>query len=273
MAFTYATILSSERYLAGVLVLDHSLKRVKSKAALLVLAAAALPEHVFRTLADLHIETRKLDLVCEPPHPRPAGRYGSNCNKLQAFGLTHYRKVVYLDADMLVCHNIDDLFARDHGSAVNAGGLLSQVHHWIDYDSGLLVLEPADAAREAFSGKTPPLSAGDAPEGAFLPWYFPEWYERKNLHLDLGYNLCVGHLDRYCQLYDYRFTEDNAGRDGATIKAVHFKGNVKPWEATGYQDFTGQYGKAFRLWHACLSELLEGQSSLNRSYGRYALRT
>jgi alpha-N-acetylglucosamine transferase len=43
--------------------------------------------------------------------------------KLRIFETFEFNKIVYPDADMLICDNIEDLFNYPHMSAVVAGGL------------------------------------------------------------------------------------------------------------------------------------------------------
>ena len=114
-------------------------------------------------------------------NPAPGTTYrhwNHTYSKLQIFGLTGFERLVFLDADMLVCANLDELFERPHFPAVNAGGLLPEHRDGVTINSGLLVVEPdADRCREMLSlvGGLPTRDHGDQ---TFLHAYFPDWPKR-----------------------------------------------------------------------------------------------
>ena len=63
---------------------------------------------------------------------------GVTFTKVNAWTLTRYSKCVYLDADTLVMHNVDELFDREELSAAPDIG-------WPDcFNSGVFVFKPSD---------------------------------------------------------------------------------------------------------------------------------
>ncbi|GAA5863344.1 hypothetical protein JCM3774_005260 [Rhodotorula dairenensis] len=106
----YATLLTNEKYLAGLLLLDHTLKQVGTKYPLLVLTTARFPEKHLALLSALGIAYRKIDLL-EPKGEVKliAERFRDTWSKLQAFALVDYERIVLLDCDMTVFENIDHL--------------------------------------------------------------------------------------------------------------------------------------------------------------------
>ena len=133
----------------------------------------------------------------------------------------------------MVCANIDDLFDWPHFAAVNAGGLLNP--DWVDLNSGLLVIEPnANQHREMLSlvGR---LATKDHGDQSFLHAYFPDWPNRKELHLDHGYNAFCHDLDRHAALFGYRMPKEQEVEAGSRtpeskiFRVVHFVGSSKPW--------------------------------------------
>ena len=64
-------------------------------------------------------------------------------DKLLIFELIQFDKLVYLDSDMYIRKNIDELFERENMSAVidrRIGPIISE--DWIKLTSGLMVIEP-----------------------------------------------------------------------------------------------------------------------------------
>lgn len=256
MKKAYVTILRSIDYLPGVLVLNHSLRKVAAGVdELVVFTSPAIPDAALVLLAQLGIATQPV----EEPFPTAGGqmcrRRISNYYKLCALSLTQYDKVVYLDADMLVCGNLDALFEKEKWSAVNAGGLLSWLYNWMDADSGLVVLEPGRPEFETLLKKAGTMHKDVESQRSFLSLFCPAWYEAKNLHLDLHYNVGAAYLDRYCALYNYQLAGGcEAGAE--EVKVIHFQGKHKPWNTPHYHTFEGLYRQAFEAWHAHFGEML-----------------
>ena len=125
------------------LVLNYSLRQAGAKYPLVVLLVENLPRSVNDTLAASGIEVHP---VASIPNPVPSKdrqpHWNTTYTKLRIFGLD-FEKVIYVDADMLVCTNLDLLFSKPHLSAVNAGGQLPRLQDWIDLNSGLMVVEPS----------------------------------------------------------------------------------------------------------------------------------
>jgi hypothetical protein len=121
---TYATLLYDDSYLPGVLALQESLRNVGAAAGLLVMVA---PERVSdgarRVLQASGVNYRLVE-VMKSPHANTIPVHVECYTKLRILQMAEYRKVVYLDADTLVCHNIDDLFGKPGWSAANTGGML-----------------------------------------------------------------------------------------------------------------------------------------------------
>ena len=123
---TYLTVLSTPDYLNGVVILYISIRRV-SDINFVVLCNEELPDYVFGTLSQLKIPyiVAKDDVLPEciealPPEVRKMkfGDWEKTFFKLKMFELTQYDKICYLDSDMIVTENIDDLFDAPHMSAV-----------------------------------------------------------------------------------------------------------------------------------------------------------
>ena len=117
----WVTLLTDHGYLPGVQTLAASLRRVDSAFPLLVMVTPDIDADVRQVLSDEGAQV-------VPVAPlRPAG-HGAYANarfaqvwiKLAVWSLTDYEQVVFLDADMLVVRNMDELIDTDPGPSVAA---------------------------------------------------------------------------------------------------------------------------------------------------------
>ncbi|TKA74277.1 hypothetical protein B0A55_06200 [Friedmanniomyces simplex] len=117
--YAYTTLITRVSYLAGVIILAHTLKKQGSKYPLLVFYTPSLQDAGVKAL---ELEARKLNLIlkpCEMLEPRPdikitliAERFTDTWTKLRVFSVFDYDAVCYLDADMAIFKNMDSVFSR-----------------------------------------------------------------------------------------------------------------------------------------------------------------
>ncbi|GAA6017285.1 hypothetical protein JCM10207_003679 [Rhodosporidiobolus poonsookiae] len=110
MAKAYVTLLTNSAYLPGLVLLDDTMKRVKTRYPLVVLTTPSFPEEHLVLLKALGIQTKRIELL-EPTGDIQyiAERFRDTWSKLQAFALVEYERVVLLDCDMTLFSNIDNL--------------------------------------------------------------------------------------------------------------------------------------------------------------------
>ena len=229
---TYVTVCSSEEYLDGVLALDASLRRVGSRYPLTVLVTAPVSAEAEQRLNLLGIRTSRRDE--SPAVPREVidrnaasgqEHWSRTFDKLHIFELLEFGKVVYLDSDMIVMSNVDELFDRPHLSAVAAGRSQPGNESWVQLNSGCLVVVPRPGALEAL-WKALPLALserGAVGDQDLIQVAHPDWPEQEDLHLGEEYNLFFMYLEHYTRELGY------SRRGGPPIKIVHFVGARKPW--------------------------------------------
>lgn len=112
---TWATLLTNDNYLHGVITLNYSLQRVNSKFNLLVLIAEAVSSDAITELEKAKIKTRNVAFI-RPKHHKGYDidtRFNECWTHLTAFSLFEYERVVLLDADMVVLQNPDEIFDID----------------------------------------------------------------------------------------------------------------------------------------------------------------
>ncbi len=232
---TYATLLSTDDYLDGAVVLNESLAATAPEYPFVVLvtdnvSAAARAELAARRIAVERIEpwpkaTRWASSSEVDPAVQREWRWRFNHAKLRLFGLVQYSKIVFLDSDAIVLRNIDELFETPHMSAVNAGGHLPELADWRQLNSGVLVIEPSLELQAAMLERFPLVEFSRGGDQEFLHAFFSSWPEQSERHLDHRFNLFHTHLDRYHQLFGYSLDDDELG-----VKVLHFYAAPKPWE-------------------------------------------
>src|SRR5687768_3428714 len=95
----YVTLLSTPDYLPGVLGLARSLRATGTVRPLVVALTADIGAEAEAVLRREGLETLRLPPMHAPPglEQSPAHHWTHTFDKLHLFGLTQYRKLVYLD--------------------------------------------------------------------------------------------------------------------------------------------------------------------------------
>lgn len=117
--YTWVTLLATDDYVSGVIGLNYSLLKVKSKYPLLVLAVDTLKKSTFQLLETENIKYIKVPFL-KYNKKQDNHNYNLTINKFYIFSLTQYKKVCYLDADVIVIKNCDDIVFSQKGKIVCA---------------------------------------------------------------------------------------------------------------------------------------------------------
>ena len=134
----YVCVLSTNDYLDGCLVLSENLKHVNSKYSLLCLINEEIDNNTRKTLDKFDIEYKVLKKVnYDVDYNDFVQPYFKNTfDKLSVFNLIEYEKIVYLDLDLLILENIDELFDYN-GLSMAKDYPFSEL-----FNSGVMVIEP-----------------------------------------------------------------------------------------------------------------------------------
>ncbi len=232
---SWISLLTNNEYLPGILVLNKSLEKVGTEIPLLLLLSSNISSRVRIILEKNNIKYKIItNDVNNPTNVNPAHRWYSTYSKLLAFNQTQFDKIIFLDADMLILRNIDDLFDMPHMSAVDSGSMLPRKKELIHMNSGLIVIEPDNKLFKDMSEKIGKIEKLE-PEGTnerpkygsdqdFLNAYFFDWTKKTELHLDHKYNMIHYQLDEYNSCFN--FTIEDGPRP---ISILHFASYIKPW--------------------------------------------
>ncbi|KAK5125414.1 hypothetical protein LTR85_000523 [Meristemomyces frigidus] len=235
----YCTLVMTDAYLPGAAVLAHSLRDAgtKQKFACLVtqdtLRASTIAE--LRTLYDHVIPIDRIG------NPNPANLYLMNrpdllytFTKINLWRLTQFRKVVYIDSDVVALRAPDELFDTEEqfAAAPDVG--------WPDaFNTGVMVLTPHMGEYWALRTMA---SAGDSFDGAdqgLLNQYFEH---RPWKRLSFMYNSTPSANYQYEPAYRYY---------KRAISLVHFIGGGKPWQqGRTAQGAPGAYQELLSRWWA-----------------------
>lgn len=146
---SYVTVLSTDSYLTGVIALFELLKRTKPKiSTFTVVINENIKPGTKRRLLQEGYKVILKHSITAPESIRAKNSIGPTSNwnytfdKFNLFELDEFDKIVYLDSDMYVNQNIDELFDKPHMSAVIAGKSYPGHEFWRELNSGIMVIEP-----------------------------------------------------------------------------------------------------------------------------------
>lgn len=228
---SYITLLNGDNYLKGVLCLNESLKRVNAKYPLTVAVTQDVSEESKRILNNNNIKTIEIKKMNVPECIKEKNSKGmfshwtNTFDKLQIFEMIQFEKIVFLDSDMYVRKNIDNLFECKNLSAVIDRREPNVISEWKKLTSGTLVIEPEEGFVEKFTEIMKEISEKRESIGDqdILQEYDKDWGEKEELHLDVSYNTFFIYLDYYIKESNYQLED---------ISVIHFILKTKPWNLT-----------------------------------------
>lgn len=157
----------------------------------------------------------------------------STFTKINLWRLSQFRKIVYVDADVVALRAPDELFQLEqHFSASPDVG-------WPDcFNSGVMVLSPSMGDYYALSALAQRGISFDGADQGLLNMHFKDWNR-----ISFGYNVTPSGNYQYIPAFKHF---------QSTISMVHFIGSEKPWqkgrEAT--KAGTGPYPEMIARWWA-----------------------
>ncbi|KAI9736780.1 MAG: glycogenin glucosyltransferase [Cirrosporium novae-zelandiae] len=211
----YATLLMSDDYLPGALVLARSLRDNGTNKKLIVLVTLqTVSPDVVEVLKTVYDEIVPVDQVV---NKLPANLYLMNrpdliytFSKIALWKLTQYSRIVYIDTDVVTLRAPDELFDVDAPfAAVPDIG-------WPDcFNSGVMVLSPNEGDYHALLALADRGISFDGADQGLLNMHFPNWKR-----LSFVYNCTPSASYQYVPAYKHF---------KSSINMVHFIGTDKPW--------------------------------------------
>ncbi|KAI0377437.1 glycosyltransferase family 8 protein [Hypomontagnella monticulosa] len=237
----YATLLLSDTYLPGALVLAHSLRDAGTRRKLAVLvtldtvSAETVYDHVIPVPRIRNLQPENLNLMNRAD-------LHSAFTKINLWRQTQFRKIVYIDSDVVAYRAPDELFDIPHpfSAAPDIG--------WPDlFNTGVMVLTPNMGDYYAMVAMAERNISFDGADQGLINMHFKNNYNR----ISFTYNVTPsGH---YQYVPAYRHFQSG-------ISMVHFIGPDKPWfkgrhassgVGSPYDEMTGRwwavYDKHYRV--------------------------
>ena len=233
----WVTLLSTNNeYLYLVLKLKEDLKKVNTKYPLYVGLTSNINEQTRAVLSAAEIkffnlnenEIKNSDFYKESIRLGMCDKYLQATLKLQILKEKRFNKIVYIDSDMQINENIDDLFDHEHMSAVEDE--LPAKKHWSYkvgdsiFCAGLLIWD-FNQAKELNQTTEIFQLLSKLPEGIqwndqnILNYYFKNWINEPSKHLDWTYGLMCGDSELEA------VGQGNLNKD--SIKVMHFVSDAK----------------------------------------------
>ena len=226
MDFAYITVITNKRYLKGIKALVRSLKKVKYKYPLVVLIpndADPDLEIILRSYGCVVKKTERPFICSELLQKNRIGTWNDTFLKLSVFDLVEFKKVIYIDSDMMVLKNIDHLFEKPHLSAVAAGQ--TKDPEWKRLNSGLIVIEPDRSVYNMLLDAIIPACTERLNKGVgygdqdVINYCYQDWPVQNELHLSEEYNCLSSDIEAISNKYGFNH-----------IAVIHYIGVKKPWE-------------------------------------------
>jgi glycogenin glucosyltransferase len=247
MKRAYITLLTTNDYLKGVLVLRESLLRVGARYCLVAIITENVSPEIDGILVKFNIEPRRVSRNIDVPESMKVfneehglSHFNNTFGKFHIFNLLDYDKLVYLDSDMILLNNVDILFDSPHMSAVVAGKNFPGNDHWNELNAGLMVVVPEPGLLDKLIATIPEAARQrrNQADQSVLHVFYNDWPNKKELELDERYNIFHCYIDYYVKENGY-----SLNGSGKRISIVHFITRSKPW----MKSYLQQLGHLFSL--------------------------
>lgn len=227
----YVTM-SGPGYVIGTKLLWFSLKQAGATRSLVVLVPrgdskkhkAALAELIMFSRFVDGVQVRPVDVV---PNPDPKGfaRFRDVYTKLRVWQLTEFTRVVFIDSDVIVRKNMDELFQMPDVDALIAApdiGWKAPDSLPLRVNTGVLVVKPSKARFKKMMADIASVESYDGGDQGFLIRH----YGMNQFVLPMHYNVLRRVEQSMPELFDLKLA-----------RAVHYVG-TKPWDRAG--DYKGE---------------------------------
>lgn len=227
--YSYVSYLSNDLDLKGVLLNNFKLRKYSSLIPYTCIVCEGVSEETVYKLESEGVNVVRFtlrDSLSElSPHSTEylIGRHFFG--KFLVFKLTDYQKCVYLDADILICQNLDQLFSLDVDCAMVNDVIMTPPHVCYVtncYNSGVIVYRPNPAVFEAAIGTVKDLEQKGKPVELVIT--DQEIFD----YLNLTGQLKIDTLPVEFNVYHY--VTEYLERKGRRPAIIHYIGRPKPWD-------------------------------------------
>ena len=208
----YLTLLSNDEYIHCVIALYSSWIKTNSNYSFYCALTKEVSSKIRNVLRELNINTidlqeiKGLDSLISKLRSSGYHSWIPALSKLAIYGLEQFDKIIFLDADTYVYKNLDELFERDHLTAVcdgegrNVGNdkFVKGDNYFNKFNAGMVVIKPSKQLLNRIIESTKHLSI-DRPwaDQNIVSELYPNWPNEKDKHLPIYYNCFGRHIFEY----------------------------------------------------------------------------
>ena len=237
--YAYITISTGKSYLLGIMAMYLSLKQTGTKIPLY----AMLPSDLVKEEEKLCVQLKENGIniieynnsisipqkLIENNENHGDRRFSHTFDKLLVFEQTQFDKIVYLDADIYILHNLDHLFQLPHMSAMIAGKSYPGNEDWVDLTSGIMTIVPEQGLSAKFEKLIPDVirAKGICGDQDILQAYYSDWPQHPELDMGEKYGVIAYYAKYYEKHLGYKYTNNVA--DPHSVAVIHYAGEKKPW--------------------------------------------
>lgn len=237
--YAYITISTGKSYLLGIMAMYLSLKQTGTKIPLY----AMLPSDLVKEEEKLCVQLKKSGIniieynnsisipqqLIDNNENHGDRRFSHTFDKLLVFEQTQFDKIVYLDADIYILHNLDHLFQLPHMSAMIAGKSYPGNEDWVDLTSGIMTIVPEQGLSAKFEKLIPDVisAKGICGDQDILQAYYSDWPQHPELDMGEKYGVIAYYAKYYEKNLGYKYTNNVA--DPHSVAVIHYAGEKKPW--------------------------------------------
>jgi len=237
--YAYITISTGKSYLLGIMAMYLSLKQTGTKIPLY----AMLPSDLVKEEEKLCVQLKEngIDIIeynnsisisqqlIDNNENHGDRRFSHTFDKLLVFEQTQFDKIVYLDADIYILHNLDHLFQLPHMSAMIAGKSYPGNEDWVDLTSGIMTIVPEQGLSARFEKLIPDVisAKGICGDQDILQAYYSDWPQHPELDMGEKYGVIAYYAKYYEKHLGYKYTNNVA--DPHSVAVIHYAGEKKPW--------------------------------------------
>ncbi|KAJ7551331.1 hypothetical protein O6H91_06G010800 [Diphasiastrum complanatum] len=209
----YVTILhSAQLYVCGAIAVAQSIRLSGSTRDMVILVDENIESIHREGLKSAGWKIRQIKRIRNPKAERSV--YNEwNYSKFRLWQLTDYKKIIYIDADLLVLRNIDFLFSLPDISAIG--------NHESLFNSGVMVIEPSNCTFQMLMDQINEIESYNGGDQGYLNEVFT-WWHRLPKHVNFLKHFWSNDSE------EIMLKTELFAAEPPVLYVIHYLG-IKPW--------------------------------------------